>query len=58
MPNITIKSDKPLIVISKETRELLSLCPNLLNELREERGKMDKGEYVVVKDYKKKYKTQ
>lgn len=63
MPNITIKSDKPLILISveeyenmKETLELLALYPKLLDELKEERVRMDKGDFITLKDCKKKYK--
>jgi len=63
MPNITIKSDKPLILIAveeyenmKETLELLALYPKLLDELKEERVRMDKGDFITLKDYKKKYK--
>jgi PHD/YefM family antitoxin component YafN of YafNO toxin-antitoxin module len=63
MRSFTIKGDKALVVISvdeyenmKETIELLSLNPELLNELKKERKKMERGEFVTLKDYKKKYK--
>ena len=64
MQTITIKSNKPLIVISveeyenmKETIELLSLYPDLLNELKTERKQIEKGDFITVRDYKKKYKV-
>lgn len=58
MRSVTIKGDKPLIVISveeyenmKETLELLALYPDLLKELQEERRKIEKGEFITLKDY-------
>lgn len=63
MRSVTIKGDKPLIVISveeyenmKETLELLTLYPDMLKELQEERKKIEKGEFITLSDYKAKYK--
>jgi PHD/YefM family antitoxin component YafN of YafNO toxin-antitoxin module len=62
--SVTIKGDKPLVVISAEqyesmmeTIELLSINPDLAEELKAERRRMDKGEYITLSDYKKKYRT-
>lgn len=63
MHTITIKSDKPKVLISleeyeklKETVELLSNNPKLAQELKREREKIEKGEFVILEDFKKKYK--
>jgi len=65
MRSVTIKGDKPLIVISveeyenmKETLELLALYPDLLKELQEERRKIEKGELITLRDYRAKYKKR
>lgn len=65
MQSITIKSDKPVVIIPieqyesmKETIELLSSDPNLPKKLREERRKIEKGEYITFRDFKKKYKIK
>lgn len=65
MHTITIKSDKPKVLISleeyenlKETVELLSNNPNLAQELRKEREKIEKGEFVILEDFKKKFKIK
>lgn len=42
----------------KETIELLSENPNLLQELEEERSKMEKGDYISFEDFKSKYKVK
>jgi hypothetical protein len=42
----------------KETIQLLTLNPNLPKELREEREKIEKGEYISFEDFKKKYKIK
>ena len=59
MNTIKIESDKPVVVIPieeyegmKDTIELLSSCPDFARELKEEREKMDRGEYVNYKDFK------
>ncbi len=61
--SVTIKGDKPLVVISAEqyermmeTIELLSINPDLADDLKAERRRMDKGEYITLSDYKKKYR--
>lgn len=58
----TIKSDRPVVIISieeyegmKETIELLTQNPNLIQELKEEREQIEKGGYTSYKDFKKKY---
>jgi PHD/YefM family antitoxin component YafN of YafNO toxin-antitoxin module len=60
LKTIKIKSDKPIVIITaeeyegmKETIELLSQNPNLPAELRREREKMEKGDYITLRDYKK-----
>jgi len=65
MRSVTIKGDKPLIVISveeyenmKETLELLALHPDLLKELQDERRKIEKGEFIALRDYRAKYKKR
>ena len=65
MRSVTIKGDKPLIVISveeyenmKETLELLALHPDLLKELQEERKKIEKGEFITLRDYRAKHKKR
>jgi len=64
MHTITIKSDKPIVVIPieeyesmRETIELFSANPYLLEELGEERRKMERGDFISFKDFKKKYKV-
>ena len=61
MQTITIKSDKPVVLVPideyesmKETIELLSNDPDLPKKLREERKKIEKGEYITFRDFKKK----
>jgi hypothetical protein len=39
----------------KETMLLLTQNPNLLKELRKERKKIEKGNYISFEDFKKKY---
>jgi PHD/YefM family antitoxin component YafN of YafNO toxin-antitoxin module len=63
--SITIKSHKPLVVITvdeydsmKETIELLSINPSLPAILKKERDRMDRGDYIALSDYKKKYKIR
>jgi PHD/YefM family antitoxin component YafN of YafNO toxin-antitoxin module len=65
MDTITIKSKKPMVIISleeyesmKETIQLLTLNPNLPKELREERKKIERGDYISFEDFKKKYKVK
>lgn len=62
---ITIKGDKPMVVIRieeyesmKETIELLSVNPDMLQELKEERRKMNEGDFISFEDFKKKYKIK
>jgi PHD/YefM family antitoxin component YafN of YafNO toxin-antitoxin module len=64
MSTITIKTDKPMVLIPldeyeglKETIELLSINPNLANELKKIRDEMDQGDYITLEDLKKKYKA-
>lgn len=65
MHTLTIKSKKPLLVIPleeyesmRETIELLSLNPRLPQELREIRRRMDRGEFISLEEFKKKYKVR
>jgi PHD/YefM family antitoxin component YafN of YafNO toxin-antitoxin module len=65
MDTITIKSNKPMVIISleeyeglKESIRLLTQNPNLPKELREEREKIEKGEYISFEDFKKKYEVK
>jgi PHD/YefM family antitoxin component YafN of YafNO toxin-antitoxin module len=65
MDTITIKSKKPMVIISleeyesmKETIQLLTQNPNLPMELKEERKKIERGEFVSFEDFKKKYKVK
>jgi len=65
MHNITIKSDKPIVLIPieqyesmQETISLLSTNPNLPEELRKERREMDKGKFISLENFKKKYKVR
>ncbi|MBI5788987.1 MAG: hypothetical protein HZA78_09055 [Candidatus Schekmanbacteria bacterium] len=65
MPTITISSDKPVVIIPveeyenmMETIELLAENPNLLQELKEERADIDKGNFITFTDFKKKYKVE
>lgn len=62
MNTITIKSKKPIIALSleeyesmKETIELLSANPKLADELKREKAKMKKGQFISLADFKKKY---
>jgi PHD/YefM family antitoxin component YafN of YafNO toxin-antitoxin module len=62
---ITIKSNKPIAVISieeyesmKETIELLSQNPNLVRKLKAERRKIGKGDFISFEDFKKKYRVK
>jgi len=63
MQTITIRSDKPMVIIPieeyedmKETIELLSINPNLRLELTEEGKKIEEGDYITYEDFKEKYK--
>lgn len=65
MDTITIKSNKPMVIISlreyesmKETIQLLTQNPNLPKELKEERKKIERGEFISFEDFKKKYKVK
>lgn len=65
MDAITIKSKKPMVIISleeyesmKETIQLLTLNLNLPKELKEERKKIERGEFISFEDFKKKYKVK
>ena len=62
MSTITIKSDKPMVVIPieeyesmKETMEILQMNPNISRELRQEHEKIEKGEYISFDEFKKKH---
>ncbi len=64
MPTITVRSDKPMVLIPieeyedmRETIELLSENPNLVGELKKERAEIEKGNYISFEDFKKKYKV-
>ena len=65
MHTLTIKSDKPLVVIPadeyesmKETLELLAANPNLPAELADIRRNIAKGNFITWKEFKKKYKVK
>lgn len=65
MNTITIKSEKPMVAIPledyesmKETIELLSANPCLADELGKERRKMNKGAFISLPDFKKKYEVK
>ncbi len=62
MHSITIKSDKPLVVIPaeeyesmKETLELLAGNPNLPAELEKERQSVAQGHSIAWEEFKKKH---
>lgn len=64
MHSITIKTDRPIVVISvqeyeglKETIELLSANPRLPAELKEMRARMGKGEFITLPDFRKQYQV-
>lgn len=61
MHSITIKSNKPLVVIPaeeyesmKETLELLAANPHLPDLLERERQKVAEGKYITWTEFKKK----
>ncbi|MCK4404705.1 MAG: hypothetical protein KAW02_06390 [candidate division Zixibacteria bacterium] len=65
MDTITIKTNKPMVIISlkeyesmKETIQLLTENPNLPKELKKERKKIERGDYISFEDFKKKYKVK
>lgn len=65
MHSVTIKSDKPLVVIPadeyegmKETIVLLSNNRELPRELEEERQSILKGEFTTWSEFKKKHKVK
>ena len=62
MSTITIKSDKPMVVIPieeyesmKETMDILEINPNIARELRKEHERIEKGEYISFDALKKKH---
>jgi PHD/YefM family antitoxin component YafN of YafNO toxin-antitoxin module len=65
MDTITLKSNKPMVIISleeyegmKETIQLLAQSPHLPEELKEERKKIERGGCISFEDFKKKYKVK
>jgi PHD/YefM family antitoxin component YafN of YafNO toxin-antitoxin module len=65
MDTITLKSNKPMVIISleeyegmKETIELLTQNPDLPKALKEERKKIERGDYITFEEFKKKYKVK
>ncbi len=65
MHSVTIKSDKPLVVIPveeyesmKETLELLAGNPNLPVELEQERQSVAQGHSITWEEFKKKHPTK
>jgi len=42
----------------KETIQLLAQNPNLPEELKEERRKIERGDFISFEDFKKKYKVK
>jgi len=60
MSTITIKSNKPMVVIPieeyesmKETIEILEINPNISGELRKEHERIEKGDYISFDAFKK-----
>ena len=65
MHTVTIKSKRPMVVLPldeyesmRETIELLAVNPNLPQQLKEERRKMDQGEFINWEDFKRKHKVR
>ena len=65
MHTITIKSQKPMVVIPmdeyeslRETIALLSANPKLPAELRRIRRQMEEGRAISVEEFKKKHKVR
>ena len=65
MHTLTIKSAKPLVVMTaeeyesmKETIELLSVNPRLPQELEEQRQAVARGKYTTWREFKKKHKVK
>ncbi len=65
MHTFTIKSDKPMVVISTEeyesmkgTLELLTANPRLPQELAEQRREVAKGNYITWREFKRKHKVK
>ncbi len=65
MHSITIKSDKPMVVIPadeyesmKETLELLVANPDLPKQLSRERQNIAEGKFVPWKEFKKKHRVK
>ena len=62
MNTIKIESDKPVVVIPvseyesmKETISILSSYPDIIEELKKERNKMNDGDFVDYNEFKKKH---
>ncbi len=65
MSTITIKSNKPMVVIPieeyesmKETMEILQINPNIARELKQEHERIEKGEYIIFDEFKKKHSVR
>ena len=65
METITIKSDRPMVILPmeeyegmRETLGLLAHNHNLVQELKEERKRMEQGECISYKEFKEKYKVK
>ena len=63
MNTITIETDEPVVVIPiheyegmKETIEILSSNPGILEDLNKERKEIEDGNYVKYEDFKEKNK--
>jgi hypothetical protein len=57
-PNPVRDKKQDLMFYMKETLELLAFYPDLLKELQEERRKIEKGEFITLRDYRAKYKKR
>ena len=62
METIKITTDEPMIILSlekyeqmKETIEILSNNPNIIEELKQERKEIENGNCISYKDFKKKH---
>ncbi|MBN2401073.1 MAG: hypothetical protein JXN64_01615 [Spirochaetes bacterium] len=62
MNTIKIETDKPVVVIPvseyesmKETIDILSSHPDILEELKKERKKMEHGDFVDYNEFKKQH---
>jgi len=62
MNTIKIDSDKPVVVIPideyeamKETIDILSSYPDIVEELKKERKKIEQGDFIDYEEFKKRH---